>query len=357
MKKKFSWWKLGLIVLPFLILIIWILSGLFKPSDEKIAQNGGFNTQLPSPNITKDSTSDKLSFYAVAKADSIKKREELQMDPYRVKNVKVDRLSYSASPVIEEEAYSPVFDKKSWVEEKQEGVVIPDQKVVKIVDPELDAINATLDKLKELQQPSLQESKPHPFVRKEQALGVSIPDKNTATYFGKDRLTQSVFYDDLSSAAEPGQGIRATIPYGQVVQQGSTVRVELRSPIQISGSQVPAGTVLSGVASLNAERLHIQIPSIRIAQQVFKVILTVYDMDGLEGIYVPGSITRDVVKESADGAVQSIGVSGFDASVKTQVMSAGIGAVKGLVSRKVKAIRVNLPTGYPILLIAKNSGE
>ena len=29
MKRKLSWWKMGLIVLPFLVLIGWILSGLF----------------------------------------------------------------------------------------------------------------------------------------------------------------------------------------------------------------------------------------------------------------------------------------------------------------------------------------
>lgn len=357
MKKKFSWWKLGLIVLPFVILISWILGGLFKPSDTTIGQHAGFNTQLPSPNMTKDSTSDKLSFYAIAKADSLKKMEALQMDPYRVKDVKADEFAYLTSSVSAVEAYSPKLESKSWVEETQKGLLESDQEVVKVVDPELDAINSTLDRLKELQQPSLRESKPNHFVRNEQVLDVSVPDKNAATYFGKDRLTQSVFFSDNSSAAEPSQGIRAVIPYGQVVQQGSTVRVELSNPIQIRGSQVPAGTVLSGIASLNAERLHIQIPSIRIAQQVFTVALRVYDMDGLEGIYVPGSITRDVVKESVDGAVQSIGVNGFDASIKTQVMSAGIGAAKGLVSKKVKAIRVNLPSGYPVLLITKNSAE
>jgi len=83
----------------------------------------------------------------------------------------------------------------------------------------------------------------------------------------------------------------------------------------------------------------------------------VFDMDGLEGIYVPGSISREVIKQSADGAVQSIGIGGFDASIKTQAVSAGVGAAKGLLSKKVKAVRVNLPAGYPVLLMRKNSVE
>lgn len=363
MKRKLSWWKMGLIVLPFLVLIGWILSGLFTTSEDVSAQLKGFNTQLPAAQIAKDTALDKLSFYAHAKMDSVKRMEQISMDPYRNKAVVDDEIETDETiereiKSIQKKLYRPVeYDYKVPAEKQViASAAIVNEPLVK-TDPELDAINATLDKIAALQQPVERITQPDALVEKKKVVDILTKEKVTETYFGKTVTPRSGFFDDGSLAAEPDQGIRATIPYGQVVQPTSTVRVELRSPVQIRGNEVPAGTVLSGIAALNGERLHIQIPSIRVGAQVFAVELSVFDMDGLEGIYVPGSISREVIRESADGAVQSIGIGGFDASIKTQAVSAGVGAAKGLLSKKVKAVRVNLPAGYPVLLMRKNVVE
>lgn len=363
MKRKLSWWKMGLIVLPFLVLIGWILSGLFTTDEDMSNQQKGFNTQLPAPRIAKDTVLDKLGFYAHAKMDSVKRMEEISMDPYRNKVVTQDENESDEAiereiKTIQKKLYRPVEGEYKVGEEKQSVVAAPSfsEPLVK-TDPEIDAINATLDRIATLQRPGERVTHPDALVEKKRLANVLNSEKLTETYFGKTVMARSGFFGDGSSVAEPGQGIKATVPYGQVVQPGSTVRVELRSPIKIKANEVPAGTVLSGIAALNGERLQIQIPSMRVGTQVFAVELSVFDMDGLEGIYVPGSISREVIKESADGAVQSIGISGFDASIKTQAVSAGVGAAKGLLSRKVKAVRVNLPAGYPVLLMRKNSVE
>ena len=114
---------------------------------------------------------------------------------------------------------------------------------------------------------------------------------------------------------------------------------------------VPAGTPVFGVGTMEGERLKIHIPSIRFQDDLLPVSLDVYDMDGLVGIYVPGSINREVSKASAENALQSTGgVSGFDMSLKTQAAAAGIGAAKSLLSKKVKQIRVTITAGYKVLL-------
>lgn len=363
MKRKFSWWKLGLIVLPFLVLIGWILSGLFTEADNVSGKRSGFNMQLPRAQIAKDTGMDKLSFYAHARMDSVKRVEQISMDPYRNQVVLQDEDDATEAiereiKAIQKKVYSPVDYTYQLPVEKQavHTAQTMSEPVIK-TDPEIDAINATLDRITALQQSSERITQPDVLPEKKRLANVLNSEKLTETYFGKTVMARSGFFGDGSQVAEPGQGIRASIPYGQVVQPASTVRVELRSPVQIRGIEVPAGTVLSGIVSLNGERLQIHIPSIRVGAQVFAVELSVFDMDGLEGIYVPGSMTREVLKQSADGAVQSIGISGFDASIKTQAVSAGVGAAKGLLSRKAKAVRVNLPAGYPILLMQKNSVE
>ncbi len=358
MKKKLI---MAGIALPFVLLIIWILGGVFDTTEAVSTQPKGFNTQLPRAQIAKDTVLDKLSFYANAKMDSVKRMEAISMDPYRNKPVvedETDEVIEREIKMMQKKLYRPVNDVYRVQTEKQVVADAPFvNEVVTKADPEIAAINETLDKIAALQRPGERVSQSDALVEKKKVVDVLKSEKNAETYFGKSVRVRSGFFGDGSLAAEPGQGIRASIPYGQVVQPGSTVRVELRNAVQIKDIEVPVGTVLSGIAALNGERLQIQIPSIRVGAKVFAVELTVFDMDGLEGIYVPGSISRDVIKASADGAVQSIGIGGFDASIKTQAVSAGVGAAKGLLSRKVKAVRVNLPAGYPVLLMAKNVVE
>ncbi len=72
--------------------------------------------------------------------------------------------------------------------------------------------------------------------------------------------------------------------------------------IFINDVLIPKGTFIYGVTSLNDERLHVTINSIRSGQSFFPVSMTVYDADGLPGINIPGAITRDAGKESIDNA-------------------------------------------------------
>ena len=84
------------------------------------------------------------------------------------------------------------------------------------------------------------------------------------------------------------------------------------------------------------------------------VALQVYDMDGLTGIYIPGSISRDVAKESAEKSLQGIDITTIDPSVAAQVTGAGITAAKNLLSKKAKLVKVTLKAGYKILLKDNN---
>ncbi len=110
------------------------------------------------------------------------------------------------------------------------------------------------------------------------------------------------------------------------------------------------GTFVFGAASLNGERLNIQINSIRYKNSLFPVQLFVVDMDGIEGVYIPGAITRDVAKGSADRAVQGVGFTTLDPSLGAQAANAGIEAAKTLLSKKAKLVKVTVKAGYQVLL-------
>jgi len=73
-------------------------------------------------------------------------------------------------------------------------------------------------------------------------------------------------------------------------------------------------------------------------------------MDGMNGIYIPGAITRDVAKQSADRTIQDIGLTSVDPSLGAQAASAGIEAARDLISKKVKLVKVTVKSGYQVLL-------
>ncbi len=113
---------------------------------------------------------------------------------------------------------------------------------------------------------------------------------------------------------------------------------------------MPKESFVFGIASLNNERLQIQISSIRSGSSLFPVKLEVYDMDGLPGIYIPGAITRDVAKQSVDNSLELMDIGTMDPSLKAQAAAAGINATKNLLSKKSKLIRVTVKAGYKVLL-------
>jgi hypothetical protein len=94
----------------------------------------------------------------------------------------------------------------------------------------------------------------------------------------------------------------------------------------------------------------VTVSSIRFRQVLYPVSLQVYDMDGLPGIHIPGAITRDVAKESADQGISSMGLTALDPSLAGQAATAGIEAAKTLISRKIKLVRVSVKAGYQVLL-------
>jgi len=74
----------------------------------------------------------------------------------------------------------------------------------------------------------------------------------------------------------------------------------------------------------------------------------------LPGIYIPGAISRDVAKQSADNSLQLMELGTMDPSLKAQAAAAGISTAKSLLSKKVKLVKVMVKAGYKVLLKDKN---
>jgi conjugative transposon TraM protein len=167
----------------------------------------------------------------------------------------------------------------------------------------------------------------------------------------------NAFYslDELDFSPEINNAVAAVIDETKTVTNGSTVKLRLAQDVYLGGLFVAKNTAVYGVAQLDGERLHIAINSIRCENSILPVSLSVFDLDGLEGIYIPGAITGEVVQHSTDQAVAGLGMGTLDPSLKAQAANAGIEAAKSLLSKKVRLIKVTLKAGYQLLLKANNA--
>ena len=152
--------------------------------------------------------------------------------------------------------------------------------------------------------------------------------------------TQNGFYSFTDETAESNNqnAIEAVIHETQTLVNGSTVKLRLVNDIYINGVFIPKNNFIFGITQLTGERLGITVHTIRYRNSLFPVDLLVYDMDGMDGIHIPGAITRDVAKESADRSLQGIGYTSLDPSIGAQAASAGIEAAKTLLGKKIKLI-------------------
>jgi conjugative transposon TraM protein len=172
--------------------------------------------------------------------------------------------------------------------------------------------------------------------------------------------TRNAFYgldDEVVMEEETANAIPAVIHSTQTVVVGSTIKLRLLSDVFINGQLIEKDQFVFGKCSISGERLTIAISSIRNENSLLPVALSVVDLDGMEGIYIPGAITRDAAKQATSQSVQDVELYSMNNSLEVQAATAGIDAVKGLFSKKAKLIKVTVKSGYQVLLQDMNQSS
>jgi len=401
---------LPLLVLPFITMAFWALGGgKGTGNDSGKSKVTGLNLQLPTANLKSDKNEDKLSFYLEAEADSLNRAELLRSDPYYKDSVQtqvslMDAMQNLSSPYTQKsglpasyhnsgaDANEQRISKK--INEITRQINEPESKTSHLNDPsalyqdtdqftkdvdrmhnmmqmmdnteggdpEMNQLNGTLDKILDVQHPQrvkdrLKERSPE---HKQILFAVSknsIQDNVSLLDTIKHTVTSIIgFYsaNENTNSPDESNAVEAVVHANQTLVNGAIIKLRLSTDIYINGILIPKGNFVYGVTSLNDERLKVEINSIRSGSSLFPVKLEVYDMDGLPGIHIPGAITREVAKQSADNNLQLMELSSVDQSLTAQAAAAGISTAKGLLSRKVKQIKVMLKEGYRVLLKSKD---
>ncbi|MFH6957259.1 conjugative transposon protein TraM [Flavobacterium aquidurense] len=397
---------LPILALPFITAIFWALGGgKMDAANSAAPQQKGFNLKLPNANLKEGLLLDKMNYYDMAALDSAKLNELIKKDPnYLSQSFEIDSTEDSSAVTHRKErhglnksVYRDPNEEK--VHQKLEAlqkaintqVAVPEQNRDYIKkaksnetaihsndvdrleqmmqsmnegqgsqDPELQQLGGMLESILDIQHPGRVQEK---LKKASEAQRGQVFTISTKAYedpvsslqsktMNSSEYKQNGFYslDELENDDSMQNAVEAIIHETQTIVNGSTVKFRLMNDIFINGIKIQKDNFLFGTASLKGERLTINISSIRYNNSLFPVDLSVYDMDGLVGIYIPGAINRDVAKASADRSMQTLGVASLDDSWGAQAAGAGIEAAKSLLSKKVKLVKVVVKAGYKVLL-------
>jgi len=159
-----------------------------------------------------------------------------------------------------------------------------------------------------------------------------------------------------TSLLEDRNTINACVHENCSLINGQSVRLRLLEPVQVGKTLIPPNILISGEARIQGDRLGISIQSLEYRGNIIPVDLTVYDTDGQEGIFIPGSLEINAFKEMAGNIGSNLGTSVSLTQSAGQQLLSGLG--KGVIqsgsqymTKKVKTITVKLKAGYKVLLL------
>ena len=127
--------------------------------------------------------------------------------------------------------------------------------------------------------------------------------------------------------------------------------------VYINGILIPKGNFIFGIATMTGDRLTILIKSILYKNNLLPVNLSVFDLDGIEGIHIPVSNTKAMVDQTSENAFQNIGLNNLNPTISAEAISAGIEAGKKIFTRKIRLEKVTVKAGYHVLLKNNNNDE
>jgi conjugative transposon TraM protein len=407
LRKRKMMLVMPLLAIPFITMAFWALGGGKGSQHSDTGKSPGLNLNLPEAQLKDDAAANKLSFYDKADKDSMKLQEQMRNDPYyslrqdsltapvneieqmtmstaSKYNQKLNPSPYDAvsnNPeqkllqklaLLEKQMNNPepttakteIPDNNSLQDDEFNNQVSKLENMMQTMsegnteDHEIKQLGNTLDKILDIQHPQRVKDrlKEKSLQQKEIVFAVATtPQENNISLLdtSKKRLNNNIGFfglDENQLANADDNAIEAVVHANQVLVNGAIIKLRLTTNIYVNGVLVPKGSFVFGQAALNNERLNIEVETIRSGNSLFPVKLDLYDMDGMAGIYIPGTITRDVAKQSADNGLQLMELTSVDPSLKMQAAAAGINTAKNLISRRVKQVKVLVKAGYKVLL-------
>ncbi|WP_286895538.1 conjugative transposon protein TraM [Sphingobacterium sp. UBA6317] len=157
---------------------------------------------------------------------------------------------------------------------------------------------------------------------------------------------------------QPKNSIKASVHETQTVIGETGVRLRLLETAQTPQRTIPKGTIVTANGKFQGGRLQLKITSIELEGNIIPVDITIYDLDGQQGLYVPYSPEMNALTEMAGNMSQQSGTSLMLTQNAGQQVAADLsrGVVQGIsgyFAKKVRTPKVTLKAGHQVFLVSK----
>lgn len=166
---------------------------------------------------------------------------------------------------------------------------------------------------------------------------------NTVTREKKGKFIEAIIDQDIKSGT-----------------LGARLRIRLLDDILIGNAMVRRGTYLYALISgYEAQRVKLTISSVMINDRIYPIKLSIYDVDGMEGLYVPASAFREFSKElggNTTGGMNLTMQQNSDAlsQLYMSALQRTFTSTSQAVSKSIKKNKANIKYGTSVYLIDTN---
>lgn len=157
---------------------------------------------------------------------------------------------------------------------------------------------------------------------------------------------------------QPKNSVRACVHEEQTVIGETGVSLRLMEAARTPTFTIPQGTIVTALAKFQGGRLQLKITSMELDGNIIPVDISIYDLDGQQGLYVPFSAEMNALTEMAGNMSQTSGTSVMLTQNAGQQVAADLsrGVVQGIsgyFSKKVRTPKVTLKAGHQVFLVSK----
>ena len=162
----------------------------------------------------------------------------------------------------------------------------------------------------------------------------------------------------VSQVTQPKNSVKACVHETQTVIGETGVRLRLLEDVQTPSRIIPKGAVVTAAAKFQTGRLQLKVTSVELDGNIIPVEITIYDLDGQQGLYVPYSPEMNALTEMAGNMSQQSGTSLMLTQSAGQQAAADLsrGVVQGIsgyFAKKVRTPKVTLKAGHQVFLVSK----
>lgn len=187
----------------------------------------------------------------------------------------------------------------------------------------------------------------------------SLNEEDEATSVVKKVREESDYFNTLSVNEKESSMIKAIVDEDIKAVDGSRVRLRLLDAIEINDVVLKKGSYLYCVMSgFGSQRVKGKVSSVLVDDHLEKVSLSIYDLDGLEGLYIPASTFRETTKDVGGQALQSnmnvtdgMTTSTSFVSWASNAMQNGYQRVANAISKNIRKNKAKIKYGTQIYLV------